>query len=108
MFFSSAFLIIVENQLAINISQPHQQHGSLVMAVASRRGGLPEIVIEGQTGFMFDPDQPADLENLLNIIIERPELLSFMQESVRKHLAQFEKEHSVQEYEKIYEAVTSR
>jgi glycosyltransferase involved in cell wall biosynthesis len=36
-----------------------------VRVIGSRRGGIPEMIIEGQNGFLFDPDTPNDLENIL-------------------------------------------
>lgn len=38
-------------------------HG--IPVIASFRGGLPELVTQGETGFMFDPEVPGDLERAL-------------------------------------------
>ena len=38
-------------------------HG--VPVVISRRGGMPEIVDENVTGFLFEPDQPGDFQQLV-------------------------------------------
>jgi glycosyltransferase involved in cell wall biosynthesis len=38
-------------------------HG--VPVIASSRGGSPELVIPGRTGWLFDPDEPTALEQAL-------------------------------------------
>lgn len=82
------------------------QHGKPV--IASRRGGLTEIVIDGETGFLFDPDEPDSLRELLVRISQKPELLKSMRDSIQEQLFQFDKEHTVQAYEGIYKTVTGR
>ena len=38
-------------------------HG--VPVIASSRGGSPELVVPGRTGWLFDPDEPAALEQAI-------------------------------------------
>jgi glycosyltransferase involved in cell wall biosynthesis len=37
--------------------------------VGARRGGIPDIVREGETGLLFDPDTPGDLERALGALV---------------------------------------
>jgi glycosyltransferase involved in cell wall biosynthesis len=38
-------------------------HG--IPVIAARRGGMPEIVQDGTTGFLFDPDHPSELADIV-------------------------------------------
>lgn len=82
------------------------QHGKPV--IASNRGGLPEIILEGQTGFLFDPDNPTDLPVLLQKLIHSPECLTKIQENIRIQLSCFKNESVVREYETIYDNVVNK
>jgi glycosyltransferase involved in cell wall biosynthesis len=60
--------------------------------VASRIGGLPEIVENGVTGLLFEPGNAEDLANKLRFLWENPELCRQMgkaaQEKVVHHYSQ--------------------
>ena len=51
-------------------------HG--VSVVASNRGGIPENVEEGKTGFIFEPDKPETLRAALRRFICEPKLVEQM------------------------------
>jgi starch synthase len=40
--------------------------------VASRVGGIPEVVADGQTGLLVPPDDPASLADALNTLVRDP------------------------------------
>lgn len=82
------------------------QHGKPV--IASNRGGLPEIVIEGQTGFLYDPDKPEELRAILHRLIEMPGLLGALRNNLREFLGTFELHSVLREYENIYETFVKR
>jgi glycosyltransferase involved in cell wall biosynthesis len=42
--------------------------------IASRIGGMPEIVEDGVTGFLFEPGNSEDLANKMNLLWENPDL----------------------------------
>lgn len=51
-----------------------------VPVIASRVGGLPEIIRDGENGLLFTPNDPRDLAAKLNFFLEEPQrLLSFRQ-----------------------------
>lgn len=49
-------------------------HG--IPVVASRRGGIPEMVKHGVNGYLFEPDNPDELETLLRRITMNPSLVA--------------------------------
>ncbi|MFO1073681.1 MAG: glycosyltransferase [Geminicoccaceae bacterium] len=42
-----------------------EAYGHGVPVIVSNRGGLPELVRDGQGGFVFDPDRPGDLARII-------------------------------------------
>jgi glycosyltransferase involved in cell wall biosynthesis len=42
--------------------------------IASRLGGLPEAVLDGQTGMLFEPANACDLAKCIETLLDRPEL----------------------------------
>lgn len=60
--------------------------------VASRTGGIPEIVVDGETGFLVTPRQPAELAaRILALLDDRPRAAAFGragQHRVREHFSQ--------------------
>jgi glycosyltransferase involved in cell wall biosynthesis len=55
--------------------------------VASRIGGLPEIVEDGITGLLFEPGNAEDLANKLRFLWENPELCRQMGKAGREKVA---------------------
>lgn len=79
------------------------QHGKPV--IASKRGGLPEIVIEGKTGFLYDPDHTLELVEVFQRLTEQPGLLASMAGAIQEQLAVFDNQLIAAEYESIYHSV---
>jgi glycosyltransferase involved in cell wall biosynthesis len=42
--------------------------------VASAVGGVPEVVVDGQTGYLFEPDDRAGFVRALSTLLDRPDL----------------------------------
>jgi glycosyltransferase involved in cell wall biosynthesis len=60
-----------------------------VPAIVANRGGLPDLVIDGQTGYLFDPDDPADLPSRILALHDAPDLRQAMASSARQHAERF-------------------
>lgn len=75
-------------------------HG--VPVIVSNRGGLPEIVEEGRTGHIFDPDDPSALRSLLERFAEQPELMRRMVPGCLDKARDFLPEHVAGKYIEIY------
>jgi starch synthase len=52
--------------------------------VASRVGGIPEVVAEGETGFLVDPGNAPELAERVNELLGDPELAARFGEAGRK------------------------
>jgi alpha-maltose-1-phosphate synthase len=52
--------------------------------VASRVGGIPEVVAEGKTGLLVRPDSPDDLADALNVMVRDPALAEAMGQAGRE------------------------
>jgi GT2 family glycosyltransferase/ADP-heptose:LPS heptosyltransferase/lipoprotein NlpI len=51
-----------------------------VPVIASRTGGIPEIVTDGENGFLFEPGNADELSGHLRRLIDNPELLANLRE----------------------------
>jgi glycosyltransferase involved in cell wall biosynthesis len=63
---------------------PREALGAGVPVVASRLGALPELIIEGENGFTFDPARPAELAAILRRLALDPELLPRLRAGARR------------------------
>jgi glycosyltransferase involved in cell wall biosynthesis len=74
-----------------------------VPVVAARRGGLPEIVEHGSSGFLVEPESAAEFADRLNWLIQNPEHAHSMGLRGReKVLREFTQEKMVSDFEKIF------
>jgi glycosyltransferase involved in cell wall biosynthesis len=60
-----------------------EAYGSGLPVIASRLGALPEIVIDGETGLLFEPGSVSDLARKLQWATEHPEEMARMGASAR-------------------------
>jgi len=66
-----------------------------VPVVATRAGGWPDIIDEGETGWLCEPRNPADLERALRIALATPmSELGAMGERGRRHVTEY---HTVEQ-----------
>jgi glycosyltransferase involved in cell wall biosynthesis len=76
--------------------------------VASRTGGNPELVKDGETGLLFQPGDPSDLAAKLNLLFEDHTLRRSLAEAGQSFLrGQFSMEISARRAEQIYEEFLS-
>ena len=72
-------------------------------AIASQRGGLPEIVDYGETGFVFDPDDIDSLTALINRFSGNQSLVESMREACYEKAGIFSPEKIVGDYLNLYQ-----
>ena len=81
-------------------------HG--VPVIGSIVGGIPEIVEDGTTGFVFDPDISGSLESAIKRFVADPGLARQMRPAVLKRANDFLPERIVNQYLRVYEEALGR
>jgi len=72
--------------------------------IASRVGGIPEIVVNGQTGLLFEPGDSNDLAAKVRWAVEHPEEMRRMGENARREYeAKYTPERNYEMLMDIYE-----
>jgi len=75
-------------------------HG--IPVIGSNRGGIPEVIEEGRTGYVFDPSQPASLDSAIERFSKQPQGIAAMRNYVSKKSTDFAGEHVAQAYRNLY------
>ena len=73
-----------------------------VPVVASRVGGLPEIVLDGKTGLLFDLDQSDQAVQSVLDLLSDPVRYKQMSESAFRHAGNYDRRKGVLDYEELY------
>lgn len=60
-----------------------------VPVIASRVGGIKEVVVDGETGFLVSPNNPVELAEKIKITLESPELIAKFKENGRIRVEQY-------------------
>ena len=55
-------------------------------AVGSSHGGIPEAIVDGQTGFLVDPDRPEQITERIALLLDDDERRREMGELARNHV----------------------
>lgn len=77
--------------------------------VASRVGGLPEIVIQGETGWLVEKGDSNALASAVAFLLEHPELAVRMGQAARRRaLRVFPWDNYVEAYEHLYRTLQER
>jgi len=72
--------------------------------IASRIGGIPELVEDGQTGYLFEPGNVEDLHQKIKLAVEHPEETKKMGERAKQIAKKvYNPQKHYQELIKIYE-----
>jgi glycosyltransferase involved in cell wall biosynthesis len=72
--------------------------------VGSSGGAVPEIVVDGQTGLLFEPGRPEALANALRVLLNDPARAAAMGNAGRQRLAaEFSIQHNVSETQALYD-----
>jgi len=73
--------------------------------VASRRGGLGEVVTDGVTGALFEPDHPGELRAILDAFVAEPSRARQMRDACLDRSRDFEPAVISEQYERLYHHV---
>ena len=77
-----------------------------VPVVASRVGGLPEVIVDGVTGFVADPsDAGAMAEQAIELLLDAPRREAIGRAAADDVRARFSADAVVPRYEAFYEEV---
>jgi len=70
--------------------------------IASRIGGIPEVVRDGYNGFLFKPGSVNGLRRILERISEHPSILKELERNAYKSSQGYSIEDHVKKLEEIY------
>ncbi len=76
--------------------------------IASRVGGVPEIVLHGQTGFLVPPDDAAALAHVMARLAASSSLRQYLGDAGKEQVKKFTWSAAVDRYFKVYERVLAR
>lgn len=80
-------------------------HG--VPVIASRRGGIPELIQDGRNGFLFEPEQPTELASIIQQLAHNPTQYHSMRSTAYDSSQRFlDTEHWLDQYEELFFNVT--
>ncbi|MCL4396268.1 MAG: glycosyltransferase family 4 protein [Chloroflexi bacterium] len=72
--------------------------------VATRVGGLPEVVLHERTGLLVDNENSAAMANAIDYLLDHPDVATNMGQAARERaLKKFAYDRFVDEYESLYE-----
>ena len=76
-----------------------------VPVVASNIGGLPEVVLDGETGFLHDPDDIDAMAGSITKLLQDETLRRKMGEAGRRvAIEQFNQDDVIERYQQVYES----
>jgi glycosyltransferase involved in cell wall biosynthesis len=89
----------------------HEPFGKIIIeansfgipVIAANVGGISEIVVDGQTGFLFDPNKPKTILDEVDLLINNPSLIAEMSHKCQEHARTFNSASFVNKYVRVYE-----
>ncbi|MFV9510457.1 glycosyltransferase family 4 protein [Tepidibacillus sp. LV47] len=102
--------VLPEMDILIAPSLWHEPFGRILIeafqfgkpVIASNRGGIPEVVEDGVTGYIFNPDIEGDLREKINKFILNPSIISEMAKKIPKFMNEFDIDRTVNQYIEVY------
>lgn len=84
-----------------------EAYGFGVPILGSDRGGIPETIEEGITGFVFSPEDPIGFRSLIESLAKNPGRLDAMRPAVLDRSRDFNPERVIRDYTEVYEQALS-
>jgi glycosyltransferase involved in cell wall biosynthesis len=75
-------------------------HG--IPVIASNRGGIPEVIQDGLTGLIVDPDEPGSLARAMRRVSVEPEWTGRLGANGAQRLSRFSEESAMDAYQSLY------
>ena len=79
-----------------------------VPVAAGRAGGLPEIIVDGVNGVVFEPGDPEGLADALQHLIENPDELARLAASARASALPYSEDSQADKVFRVYEECVRR
>jgi glycosyltransferase involved in cell wall biosynthesis len=77
--------------------------------VSTRHAGIPDVVLEGRTGFLVDEGDSLGMADRMIQLAEQPDLARIMGSAAREHIrANFSKDHRINNLWRIIESCIAR
>jgi glycosyltransferase involved in cell wall biosynthesis len=73
--------------------------------IASNIGGLTDIIINNETGFLVPPGDPIALKDTLSHLLANPELITMMGKASKERIIKFQASTVVPQIEQVYKMV---
>lgn len=74
--------------------------------VASRVGGIPSLVVEGETGMLFESGNHVEMAEKLNVLLDNPDLIKKMGENIKRRATTlFTNENFARTHMEIYKSI---
>ena len=108
-FYETIDVLIVPSRWAEPLPRTvYEAYAHGVPVIAAARGGIPEIVDEGRTGWLYDPDAPETLARIVREIAADPGRLEPMRDASLAKARQFKPALSMAAYQGAYETAQER
>ena len=83
----------------------HEANAFGIPVIATRRGGLSEIVKPGINGLLYDPNNADELKDIINRFVRDKHFLEELSESAYKHAHRFLPENIAKRYLNVFQRV---
>lgn len=76
--------------------------------IASRIGGLTDLVVDGETGLLVEPGDPSSLQSAIERLLANPDLRSHMGQAALRKVVEFQASTVVPRIEQVYEELLQK